>query len=91
MTYQLQPARGFLRQYARLQKREREAIDAKLRMLAQNPWHPSLRLKRIRTTDLFEASVNMDIRLVLDFVGDTVIVLLDVGHHDEVLKRSTRR
>lgn len=91
MTYQLQLARGFTKQYARLQKREREAIDAKLKMLARNPWHPSLRLKRIQTTDLFEASVSMDIRLVLDFIGDTVIVLLDVGHHDEVLKRRTRR
>ena len=91
MSFQLQLAQGFAKRYARLQRREREAVDAKLRLLAKDPWHPSLRLKKFQTTDLFEASVNMNIRLVLDFVGDTVIVLLDVGHHDAVLKRQTRK
>ena len=91
MNFRIQLTDAFVRRYARLQKREREAVDAKLTLLAKDPWHPSLRLKKIQSTDLFEASVNMDIRMVVDFAGDALVVLLDVGHHDDVLRRQMRR
>ena len=49
--------------------------------------HPSLRTKRIQgTTDLFECSVNMDIRIIWYYEGDKMIILVDVGHHD-ILKQ----
>lgn len=49
--------------------------------------HPSLRTKRIQgTTDLFECSVNMDIRIIWYYEGSKMIILLDVGHHD-ILKQ----
>ena len=45
--------------------------------------YPSLRCKRIQgMEDLFECSVNMDIRIIWSYEGDTLILLLDVGHHD---------
>ena len=34
------------------------------------------------TTDLFEFSVNMDVRVIWQYDGDTIILLLDIGHHD---------
>ena len=62
-------------------------LQNKLRLLAQNPLHPSLRTKRIQgTADLFECSVNMDIRIIWYYEGDKLIILLDVGHHD-ILER----
>lgn len=91
MNFRLQLTDNFTKRYTRLQKHEREAIDAKLKLLARDPWHPSLRLKKIQTTNLFEASVNMDIRVVVDFADDVLIVLLGIGHHDDVLRRQTRR
>lgn len=52
-------------------------------MLSENPLHPSLRTKRIRgTDDLFECSVNMDIRIIWYYEGPRLIMLLDVGRHD---------
>ncbi len=49
--------------------------------------HPSLRTKRIQgTTDLFECSVNMNIRIIWYYEGDKMIILVDVGHHD-ILKQ----
>ena len=50
---------------------------------AENPMHPSLRTKRIQgTKDLFECSVNMDIRIIWYYEGDKLIILVDVGNHD---------
>jgi len=52
-------------------------------MLAENPKHPSLRCKRIQgTNNLFECSVNMDIRIIWFYEDDKLIMLVDVGHHD---------
>ena len=58
-------------------------IQSKLRLLSENPMHPSLRTKRIQgTKNLFECSVNMDIRIIWYYEGETLIILVDVGHHD---------
>ncbi len=39
--------------------------------------------KRIQgTKNLFECSVNMDIRIIWYYEGNTLIILLDVGHHN---------
>ena len=62
---------------------EKKQIKAKVGILSQNPLHPSLRTKRIQGTDnLFECSVNMDIRIIWYYEDDKLIMLLDVGHHD---------
>ena len=51
--------------------------------MVENPMHPSLRTKRIQDTrDLFECSVNMDVRIIWYYKGDKMIILVDVGHHD---------
>lgn len=88
--YSLAFEKTFTKRYAKLSKSERNAVDNKLRMLAADPWHPSLRTKKIQSTEEFECSVNMDIRIAFVFDGDTIIVLLDVDHHDKLLHRRVR-
>ena len=62
---------------------EKKQIKKKVSMLSENPLHPSLRTKRIQgTEELFECSVNMDIRIIWYYEDDQLILLLDVGHHD---------
>ena len=87
MAYRLQLEKNFKKHYSKLTAQEQALVDNKLRTLAQNPWHPSLRTKRIQGTGEFEVSVNMDIRMAITFEGDRIIVLLDVDHHDGLLKR----
>ena len=49
--------------------------------------HPSLCTKRIQGTDgLFEFSVNMDIRVIWFYKGDSLVALVDIGHHDILRK-----
>lgn len=40
-----------------------------------NPRHPSLRSKKIQGTDnIFEASVNMDIRITWQYISDGILL-----------------
>ena len=91
MAYSLQPTKQFVKRYGKLTAEERGQVDDKLRILARDPWHPSLRTKRIQGTGEFEVSVNMDIRMAITFEGDRIIIVLDVGHHDKLLNRRSRR
>ena len=73
----------FKKHYSRLTDKEKEQFKKKLRMFAENPAHPSLRTKRIRGTEnLYEFSVNMDIRVIWFYEGEELVAFVDIGHHD---------
>ena len=82
-VYQITYSNKFQKHYKKLSTDEKKLVKRKVERLSENPMHPSLRSKRIRgTSDLFECSVNMDIRIIWYYEGDRMILLLDVGHHD---------
>lgn len=73
----------FQKHYKRLTDIEKKAPKKKLTIFAENPMHPSLRTKRMQGTDaLFEFSVNMDIRVIWFYEDESLVALIDVGHHD---------
>lgn len=73
----------FQKHYKNLTDIEKKQFKNKLAIFAENPLHPSLRVKRIQgTTDLFEFSVNMDIRVIWFYEGEQLVALVDIGHHD---------
>ena len=73
----------FQKHYSKLSAPEKQQFKNKLRLFAENPLHPSLRTKRIQgTDDLFEFNVNMDIRVIWYYEEETLVVLIDIGHHD---------
>ncbi|MGB4594740.1 MAG: type II toxin-antitoxin system RelE/ParE family toxin [Anaerolineaceae bacterium] len=77
----------FQKHSADLSENEKKQLKNKLELLSNNPLHPSLRVKRIQgTEELFEFSVNMDIRVIWYLETDELIILVDIGHHD-LLKR----
>ncbi len=83
MAYQITFTKRFEKHLKDLNAQEKKQLRSKLRLLTENPMHPSLRTKRIQgTQDLFECSVNMDVRMIWYYEGDKLIILLDVGHHD---------
>lgn len=87
MAFRFTYTERFQKHFASLTEVEKKQLRNKLKLLAENPLHPSLRTKRIQGSDeLFECSVNMDIRIIWYYEGDTVIILVDVGHHD-ILKQ----
>ena len=87
MAYKFTFTKRFQKHYRSLVDKEKRQLKNKLELLAEDPAHPSLRTKRIQgTTDLFESSVNMDIRIIWYYEGDKMIILLDVGRHN-ILKQ----
>lgn len=87
MAYQITYTDRFRKHFKNLTVQEKKQLQSKLLLLSENPFHPSLRTKRIQgTKDLFECSVNMDIRIIWYYEGERMIILVDVGHHD-ILKQ----
>ncbi|KPU43182.1 hypothetical protein OXPF_31960 [Oxobacter pfennigii] len=87
MAYKFTFTRRFQKHFKTLTAHEKNQLMKKLELLSQNPTHPSLRTKHIQGTDrLYECSVNMDIRIIWYYEGNTMIILVDVGHHD-ILKQ----
>ena len=92
MKFKLVPDKKFIRNYAKLTAVEQKQLDAKLIRLAENPFHPSLRTKRIQgTASLYESSVNMDIRLIWHYENKHIILMLDIGHHNILNKQGGGR
>ena len=61
--------------------------DKALRLLAENPRHPSLRLKKIEgTPGIWEARVDRGCRMTLELRADAFI-LRNIGKHDETLDK----
>lgn len=83
MAYAFTFTPRFQKHFKNLTVQEKKQLKNKLQLLAENPFHPSLRTKRIQgTAELFECSVNMDLRIIWYYEGDKIMILADVGHHD---------
>jgi mRNA-degrading endonuclease YafQ of YafQ-DinJ toxin-antitoxin module len=83
MTYKLDPSKVFKKSLKKLSDNEQRVLAGKLKILIENPFHPSLRTKKVqRLKDVFESSVNMDIRILWMFKGDMLILLINIGRHD---------
>ena len=79
----LKRAKKFLKKHPELKNQYQKTLE----LLELNPHHPSLRLHRLqgRLSELSSVSINMSYRIVLSMViQDTDIILVDVGHHDQV-------
>jgi mRNA interferase RelE/StbE len=66
----------------------REKLKKQLGLLASDPRHPSLRIKKIKGTgSIFEARVDRDVRFTFEYGGRNEIVPRVVGPHDPTLKK----
>ncbi len=84
--YKLKYTKVFEKDLKSLSSKEQKAIAQKLKILAENPFYPSLRTKKVQGLDnVFEMSVNMDIRILWKYENGVIILLLDVGHHKDIL------
>ena len=81
--YKLEPSKTFVKSLKKLSKNDQRLAVEKLKILAKNPFHPSLRTKKVqRLKNVFECSVNMSIRILWMYKEDIIILLIDVGRHD---------
>ncbi|MEK7817323.1 MAG: hypothetical protein AAB281_03630 [Actinomycetota bacterium] len=77
----------FRRDYGRLPKTAQEKVDRQIGMLAKDPHHPSLRVKKIKgTPGIWEARADRGYRMTF-VVRESVMFLRRVGPHDRTLER----
>ncbi|MCL4523870.1 MAG: hypothetical protein M1453_06050 [Acidobacteria bacterium] len=85
----LQRFKSFVSDYKNLPKEIQARVDEALVLFEQNPWHPSLRIKKMKATkDVWEGRVTRSYRFTFEWEGD-VITFRRVGTHD-ILKEETR-
>lgn len=85
---------AFIRATKRLTRRNPQTIaqlEQSLQLLAENPFHPSLRTHKLKGDrgDLWSCSIDYSNRILFKFVknndiGEEEILLLTLGSHDEV-------
>ena len=84
--YKLKYTKEFEKNLKALSAQEQKLVASKLKLFVQNPFYPSLRTKKVQGIDnVFEMSVNMDIRILWKYDNGVIILLLDIGHHKEIL------
>lgn len=77
----------FKKSFSNLTSVEKQQFQKKMEIFIENVLHPSLRTKKLQgQKNLYESSINMDIRIIWYFENEELIVLIDIGHHD-VLKK----
>jgi len=82
-----QATRRFERAFADLPEEDAERVRKALRLLAENPRHSSLRVKKIQgVEEIWEARAGLALRLTFEKRADLVI-LRNVGPHDGILKK----
>ena len=86
MPDKFKSTKAILKDLKKLSPPEQKAVAQKLKILTENPFYPSLRTKKVQGLDnVFEMSVNMDIRILWRYENGVIILLLDVGHHKDML------
>ncbi len=76
----------FKKDYRKLTAALQKLADVKLELLAGNPRHPSLRVKKMEGhVDIWEASVTMKYRMTFEIEADAFL-MRRIGEHDKVLK-----
>ena len=84
--YKLKYTKEFQKNLKSLTKQEQKLVLNKLKLLVQNPFYPSLRTKKVQGIEgVFEMSVNMDIRILWKYENGIIILLIDIGHHKDIL------
>jgi len=64
----------------------KKALKNKLKLMDQNPKHPSLRTKKIKgSSDIYEASITMNYRMTWQYYQEGIL-LRNIGEHDKTLK-----
>ena len=92
MAYQLLFTESYLKRAKRFAKRHPELksqYEKTLKLLEQNPFHPSLRLHSLtgRLSGLHSVSINLEYRLTLELlIHDELIIPIKVGSHEDVYR-----
>ena len=77
----------FKKAWGHLNDRDKASARKAIENLFANTKYPSLRVKKIKGTDnIWEARASHELRITFQ-MGSDIIILRNIGHHDETLKQ----
>ena len=77
----------FKEAFKKLDGKLKKKVEKALRLFCQNPYHPSLHVKKMQGVDnIWEVRVDIHYRFTFDIV-DGVYRLRNLDNHDECLKK----
>lgn len=92
MSFRILYTPSYNKRAARFLRKHPELLpqyEKTLRLLEVDPFHPSLRLHRLKgaLSDLHSVSINISYRITLEFIlHDREIIPVHIGSHDEVYR-----
>lgn len=76
----------FLKFYRSLPKEVQKVADRKIKILVENPRHPSLRVKKVEgIKGIWEARITENYRLTFEIYRDRIIFRV-IGKHNQIFK-----
>lgn len=90
MKYEIRLTDDFKKRAAKFLRGHRDMYDRyekTLKILGENPFHPSLRLHKLKggLADYYSISINIEYRIIMEFaIIDNIITPIDIGAHDDV-------
>lgn len=84
MPFEYEAAAIFKKRYRKKDPARQKAVESAIRKLAADPTHPGLRVKRVQSAAgvVYEASVNMAIRMTFHWEGDKIVLRNNCKHED---------
>ena len=92
MSYRIVYTPSYNRRAAKFLKKHPELYsqyEKALKLLEVNPYHPSLRLHRLKgvLNSLCSISINLSYRITLEIIiQDEQLILVDIGGHDDIYR-----
>ena len=77
---------SFKREYSKITRGNvslKKKVFKQLRLLLENPRHPSLRLHKLQGEEWWSISIDMGIRVLVSFETDCIVVF-HIGKHEDV-------
>ena len=87
MQLEIYLSHRFKKSFKQLSSTEQETFYKKIDLFINDRFHPGLRTKRLQSSKiLMESSINMSIRIIWRYETESLILFLDIGHHDILRK-----
>jgi len=89
-VYRLIETETYLKRLKKFLKKHPDLInkyEKTVMLLEKNPYHPSLRLHKLKgdKKEFYSVSIDIEYRIIVDFIiVDKKIFLIDIGHHNEI-------
>jgi mRNA interferase RelE/StbE len=87
MELEIYLSHQFKKSFKKLSSTDQEIFFKKMDLFINDSFHPSFRTKHLHGSKvLMESSINMSIRVIWRYETESLILFLDIGHHD-ILRR----